>query len=68
LSWRYYTGKRPQSVLRLRYRAVRRQVWQNVVIPAHSLSEALKKAEEVLHNPQADIAVIPDGIAVIVKQ
>jgi nickel-dependent lactate racemase len=38
------------------------------MIPAHSLSEALKKAEEMLHNPQADIAVIPDGIAVMVKQ
>jgi nickel-dependent lactate racemase len=38
------------------------------MIPAHSLPEALKKTEELLHNPHADIAIIPDGIAVIVKQ
>jgi nickel-dependent lactate racemase len=38
------------------------------MVPAHSLSEALKKAEEILQKPQADIAVIPDGIAVMVKQ
>ncbi|MDR2494401.1 MAG: nickel-dependent lactate racemase [Spirochaetaceae bacterium] len=37
------------------------------MIPAHSLDEAMKKAEELLGNPQAGITAIPDGIAVIVK-
>jgi nickel-dependent lactate racemase len=36
--------------------------------PAHSLEEALKKAEELLQNPQATITAIPDGIAVMVKE
>jgi nickel-dependent lactate racemase len=38
------------------------------MIPAHSLEEAVHKAEELLHNPQADITAIPDGIAVMVKK
>jgi nickel-dependent lactate racemase len=37
------------------------------MIPAHSLEEAMKKAEELLGNPNATITAIPDGIAVIVK-
>ncbi|MDR0761033.1 MAG: nickel-dependent lactate racemase [Treponema sp.] len=37
------------------------------MIPAHSLEEAVKKAEELLKNPQAAITVIPDGIAVMVR-
>jgi nickel-dependent lactate racemase len=37
------------------------------MIPAHSLEEAVKKAEELLKNPQATITAIPDGIAVMVK-
>jgi nickel-dependent lactate racemase len=36
------------------------------MIPAHSLEEAVQKAEDLLHNPQAEITAIPDGIAVIV--
>ena len=36
------------------------------MIPAHSLGEALKKAEEILANPQATIAAVPDGVAVMV--
>jgi nickel-dependent lactate racemase len=38
------------------------------MIPAHSLEEAVKKAEELLKNPQATITAIPDGIAVMVKK
>jgi nickel-dependent lactate racemase len=34
--------------------------------PAHSLEEALQKAEEILHNPRASVAVIPDGVAVMI--
>jgi nickel-dependent lactate racemase len=37
------------------------------MIPAHSIEEGLKKAEELLGNPNATITAIPDGIAVIVK-
>jgi len=36
------------------------------MLPAHSLNEAVKKAEEILANPQATIAAIPDGVAVMV--
>jgi len=36
------------------------------MIPAHSIDEALKIAEEILGNPEASITVIPDGIAVVV--
>jgi hypothetical protein len=38
------------------------------MISAHSLEEAVKKAEEQLENPQAAITAIPDGIAVMVKE
>ena len=34
--------------------------------PAHSIAEALKKAEEILGNPDASITVIPDGVSVVV--
>lgn len=36
------------------------------MIPAHSINEAVKMAEEILGNPNASITVIPDGISVIV--
>jgi nickel-dependent lactate racemase len=36
------------------------------MIPAHSVGEAVKKAEEILGNPQATIAAIPDGVAVMI--
>jgi nickel-dependent lactate racemase len=36
------------------------------MIPAHSLEEAVKKAEELLGNPEASITAIPDGVAVMV--
>jgi hypothetical protein len=35
--------------------------------PAHSLEEALKLAEEMLGDPQASVAAIPDGVAVMVR-
>ena len=38
------------------------------MVSAHSLEEAVKKAEELLKNPQATITAIPDGIAVMVKE
>ena len=37
------------------------------MIPAHSIDEAVQKAEEILENPGASITVIPDGISVIVS-
>ena len=36
------------------------------MIPASNLEEALKKAEEILENPQATIVAIPDGVGVMV--
>lgn len=36
------------------------------MIPAHSLPEALVKAEEILHDPNAAITAIPDGVSVMV--
>jgi nickel-dependent lactate racemase len=36
------------------------------MIPAHSISEAVKKAEEILGNPDAAIASVPDGVSVMV--
>lgn len=36
------------------------------MIPAHSLEEAMKKAEELLGNPKASVCAIPDGVSVIV--
>ncbi len=38
------------------------------MIPCHSLSDAIKKAGEILNNPNADITAIPDGIAVMVAE
>ena len=37
------------------------------MIPAHSIQEAVKKAEELLQDPRASIAAIPDGVAVMVQ-
>jgi len=37
------------------------------MIPAHSIDEAVKMAEEILGNPEASITVIPDGISVVVS-
>ena len=37
------------------------------MIPAHSIEEAVKKAEEILGDPSASITVIPDGVAVVVR-
>ena len=37
------------------------------MLPAHSIDEAVKMAEEILGNPDATITVIPDGVSVIVK-
>jgi len=37
------------------------------MIPAHSIDEAVKMAEEILGNPLATISSIPDGVSVIVK-
>jgi nickel-dependent lactate racemase len=36
------------------------------MIPAHSIDEAVRMAEEILKNPNADITVIPDGVSVVV--
>lgn len=36
------------------------------MIPAHSLEEAMKKAEEILGNPNATVTAIPDGVSVMV--
>jgi nickel-dependent lactate racemase len=38
------------------------------MIPAHSVEEAIKKAEEILGGKNATIAVIPDGVSVIVRE
>jgi nickel-dependent lactate racemase len=38
------------------------------MIPAHSLPEALAKADEILGNPNAGILAIPDGVSIIVKR
>jgi nickel-dependent lactate racemase len=37
------------------------------MIPAHSIDEAVKKAEEILGDPNASITAIPDGVSVIVS-
>jgi hypothetical protein len=34
--------------------------------PAHSIEEAVKKAEYLLNNPNAGIVAIPDGVGVMV--
>jgi nickel-dependent lactate racemase len=36
------------------------------MIPAHSIEEAIKKADEILGKSDAKITVIPDGVSVIV--
>ncbi len=36
------------------------------MVPARSLDEAIKKAEELLGNPKASICAIPDGVSVMV--
>ena len=36
------------------------------MVPAHSLEEAMKKAEEIVGNPNASVCAIPDGVSVIV--
>jgi len=36
------------------------------MVYASSLPEALHKAEEILHNDQATITAIPDGVSVMV--
>jgi nickel-dependent lactate racemase len=36
------------------------------MMPARSIGEAVKKAEEILGNPYAAIAAVPDGVAVMV--
>jgi len=37
------------------------------MLPAHSIDEAVKMAEEILGNLNATITVIPDGVSVIIK-
>jgi nickel-dependent lactate racemase len=37
------------------------------MIPAHSIEEAVKKAEKILGNPNASIVAIPDGVSVLVS-
>jgi len=37
------------------------------MIPAHSISDAVKMAEKMLNNTEASITVIPDGISVVVS-
>ena len=34
------------------------------MVPAHSLEEAMKKAEEIVGNPNASVCAIPDGVSV----
>ncbi len=36
------------------------------LIPAHSIEEAMKMAEEILDNTEASVTVIPDGVSVMV--
>ncbi len=38
------------------------------MIPAHSLEEALRKAEEIVGDPNASVCAIPDGVSVIVSR
>ncbi|MGN1163892.1 MAG: nickel-dependent lactate racemase [Candidatus Ornithospirochaeta sp.] len=38
------------------------------MVPAHSLAEAIEKAEEILGNKNATITAIPDGVSVIVEE
>jgi len=36
------------------------------MVPAHSLEEAMKIAEEIVGNPEATVTAIPDGVSVMV--
>lgn len=36
------------------------------MVPAHSIEEAMAKAEEILGNPNATVTAIPDGVSVMV--
>jgi nickel-dependent lactate racemase len=36
------------------------------MMPAHSIEEAVKKAEDLLGNPEASITAVPDGVSVMV--
>jgi nickel-dependent lactate racemase len=36
------------------------------MIPAHSIEEAIEKADEILGKKDSKIAIIPDGVSVIV--
>lgn len=36
------------------------------MVPAHSLEEAMAKAEEIVGNPKASVTAIPDGVSVMV--
>lgn len=38
------------------------------MIPAKTVEEAMKKAEEILGNPNATVTVIPDGVSVMVLE
>ena len=38
------------------------------MIPAHSIDEALKKAKAILKKETVKIAVIPDGVSVMVRK
>lgn len=38
------------------------------MVPAHSLKQALAKAEEILGNNKAHVTMIPDGVSVIVEE
>jgi nickel-dependent lactate racemase len=36
------------------------------MIPAHSLNEAMKMAEEIIGSKEAKVTAIPDGVSVMV--
>ena len=38
------------------------------MIPAHSMEDALEKAKELVGKEDYKVTVIPDGVAVIVKE
>ena len=38
------------------------------MIPSHSLSDALDKAKEIIGRDDVKIAIIPDGVSVIVEK
>jgi len=45
-----------------------RMIREMHMIPAHSVEEALRTAEELLGRPDAGITVIPDGVSVMVTE